>query len=194
MRKIILVTLILLLDFNTKVYSQDAYLGDIKLTAVRFDQRDWMPCDGRLLSISTYTNLYSLIGTIYGGNGTTNFALPDLRGRVPVGLGSGPGLSVRIQGEQSGSETNTLTEAQMPSHNHAVNAVVEDGNQSDPSGSFLAGSKVLDKGYSDVSAASTTMNDAMIGTTGQSQAINNMQPYTVVRYVICVNGLYPSIN
>lgn len=193
MRKLrVILALIMFINFYQKVCAQNDYLGDIKLTAINFNQEDWLPCDGRELSIGEYSNLYSLVGTTYGGNGSTTFALPDLRGRVPIGQGVGAGLTRRNQGSMSGTETNTLTESQMPSHSHTVNAISGDGNESVPTGNFLAGSRVLDKGYSNVSTSNTTMNAAMVGSTGQSQVVNNMQPYTVLRYVICVEGAYPS--
>ena len=179
--------------FNT-VSAQDAYLGDIKLTAVTFEQRGWMECDGRLLSINQHTALFSLLGTTYGGDGRTTFALPDLRGRVPIGLGQGPGLPNYVQGSKGGATTTTLTVNNLPPHNHTVNAVVEDGNQSVPTGNLPAGTKLLDKEYSDASASNTTMNSAMINNTGEGQPVNNMQPYITLRYVICVQGIFPSRN
>ena len=195
MKKTITILVVLLcLGFNNTAQAQEDYLGDIKLTAVTFTQRNWMACEGQLLPISEYSALFSLLGTTYGGDGRTNFALPDLRGRVPVGYGQGPGLSNRPQSEEGGSETNTLSVAQMPTHNHAVNAVVEDGNEHIPTGNLPAGTKLLDKEYSNASASNTTMNSAMINNTGGSQPVNNMQPYAVVRYVICVQGLFPSRN
>ncbi|GAA3646109.1 phage tail protein [Flavivirga jejuensis] len=187
-------TLFLCLCFANTINAQEAYLGDIKLTAISFNQRGWVSCEGQLLAISQNTALFSLLGTTYGGDGRTTFGLPDLRGRVPMGVGSGPGLPSYREGQKGGSTTNTLTVANLPAHNHTVNAVLEDGNQSVPTSNLPAGTKLLDKEYSDASAANTTMNSGMINNTGGSQAVNNMQPYTVVRYVICTSGLFPSRN
>ena len=193
-KTITILGLLLCLSFSNTTNAQEAYLGDIKLTAVTFTQRSWMACEGQLLPISQYSALFSLLGTTYGGDGRTTFALPDLRGRVPVGYGSGPGLNSYSQSQQGGTETNTITVDQLPSHNHTVNAVVEDGNQSVPTNNFLAGTKVLDTEYSNASVSNTILNAAMINNTGSNQSINNIQPYTVVRYVICVVGVFPSRN
>jgi microcystin-dependent protein len=192
-KTITILSLFLCLSFVGMSHAQEAFLADIKLTGANFDQRGWMSCDGRLLPISQYSALFSLLGTQYGGDGRTTFALPDLRGRVPVGIGSGPGLTPKVQGEKSGSETNTILVSQMPSHNHTVNAVGTDGNQSVPTGNLPAGTKLLDKEYSNASA-STTMNSSMINQQGGGQPVNNMQPYLGLRYVICVVGTYPSRN
>ncbi|WP_418512915.1 phage tail protein [Corallibacter sp.] len=184
-------TLLLFICLSSAIQAQDAYLGDIKLTAVNFNQRGWMSCEGQLLPINQNAALYSLLGTTYGGDGVTTFALPDLRGRVPVGIGQGNGLSPVVQGEVGGVESNVLTVAQMPSHNHAVNAFVEDGTSSDPTGNYPAGTKLLDKEYAS-SGTPTTMNSNMISSQGQNSPINNKQPYLGVRYVICVAGLFPT--
>ncbi|WP_087492048.1 MULTISPECIES: phage tail protein [unclassified Winogradskyella] len=173
--------------------AQEAYLGDIKLTGVNFDQRDWLSCDGRLLPIAQNTALFSLLGTTYGGDGQTTFALPDLRGRVPVGIGNGPGLSNVVLGQKGGNETNTLTVSQLPSHNHSVTAVAADGNSSSPANNYPAQTKTLDPEYASVGAA-TTMNTNMIANTGGGQSVPNRQPYLGVRYVICVSGIFPSQN
>ncbi|ARV10744.1 phage tail protein [Winogradskyella sp. PC-19] len=165
----------------------------MKLTGVNFDQRDWLSCDGRLLPIAQNTALFSLLGTTYGGDGQTTFALPDLRGRVPVGIGNGPGLSNVVLGQKGGNETNTLTVSQLPSHNHSVTAVAADGNSSSPANNYPAQTKTLDPEYASVGAA-TTMNTNMIANTGGGQSVPNRQPYLGVRYVICVSGIFPSQN
>ena len=193
-RTFTILCLLFLMTFGGLIHAQEAYLGDIKLTAITFNQRGWMSCEGQLLPIAQYSALFSLLGITYGGDGRTTFALPDLRGRVPVGLGNGPGLTSRVQGQKSGTETNTISISQMPSHSHVINAVVEDGNQSVPTNNLLAGTKVLDKEYSDASASNTTMNSGMVSIEGGGQSVNNMPPYLVVRYVICVEGIFPSRN
>ncbi|GAA3646100.1 phage tail protein [Flavivirga jejuensis] len=190
-KSITIFSLLLFFFLNNNVNAQEAYLGDIKLTAISFDQRGWVSCEGQLLPISQNTALFSLLGTTYGGDGRTTFGLPDLRGRVPMGTGTGAGLSYRKQGQRGGSERNVLDVSQMPTHSHAVNAVVEDGNQSVPTNHLLAGTKAFDMEYSST-APNTTMNPLMISSSGGNQSVNNLQPYLVLRYVICIQGLFPS--
>lgn len=194
MKKIItLLVLTIALSSVGLLQAQEPYLGDIKLTAINFDQRDWVSCDGRLLSISQNSALFSLLGTTYGGDGQTTFALPDLRGRTPVGIGNGPGLTNVIRGQKGGVESNILTVSQLPSHSHSVAAVPVDGNSSSPENNFPAQTKTLDPEYSNASAT-VSMNSSMIGNTGDGQSVENRQPYLGLRYVICVNGLFPSQN
>ena len=173
--------------------AQEAYLGDIKLTGITFNQRDWLPCDGRLLPIAQNQALFSLLGTTYGGDGQTTFALPDLKGRVPVGIGNGPGLSTISQGEKGGNETNTLQVSQLPSHSHSVTAVAADGDSSSPANNYPAQTKILDPEYA-TGGATTTMNTSVISNTGGGQPVPNRQPYLGVRYVICVSGIFPFQN
>tara|TARA_Y100000385_G_C13098960_1_gene643195 strand:+ start:52 stop:630 length:579 start_codon:yes stop_codon:yes gene_type:complete len=173
--------------------AQEAYLGDIKMTGISYIQSGWMACEGQLLPISSNPALFSLLGVAYGGDGETTFALPDLRSRVPVGQGTGPGLPNYIRGGTGGSTTNTLTTPNLPAHSHSVIAISEDGNSSSPTNNFPAGTKLLDKEYA-TTGTTTNMNTNMIGNTGSNTAVNNMQPYAVVRYVICVQGLFPSQN
>lgn len=197
MKKIVKISTLLLLitlGTNNSVQAQEGFIGEIRMFAGNFAPRSWAFCDGQLLPINQNEALFSILGTTYGGDGRTTFALPDLRSRVAIHAGQGPGLSNYPQGAKGGSETNTITTAQMPSHNHTVNAVVEDGNQSVPTNNLLAGTKVLDKEYSDASVSNTTMNSAMINNQGGGQPINNIQPYTTVRYIICLQGVFPPRN
>lgn len=184
--------LIIALSSFTLSQAQENFLGEIKLVPYNFDPVGWAECDGRLLSIAQNSALFALLGTTYGGDGETTFALPDLRGRVPMGRGNGPGLTPRSLGQKTGAETNTLTLANMPAHNHTVNAVAEDGNQSTPEGNLPAGTKVLDTEYSDASASTATMNTSMINNSGGGQAVNNVQPVLVLRYIIALQGTFPS--
>src|SRR5215213_5859350 len=110
----------------------DPYIGEIRMFAGNFAPRGWALCNGQLLSISQNTALFSLLGTMYGGNGQTTFALPDLRGRVPLHFGQGPGLSNYVEGEVGGTETVTLTTGEMPSHNHGANGNQAPGNSPSP--------------------------------------------------------------
>lgn len=184
---------LILLCLSDLANAQEPLLGEIKLFAGNFAPRGWALCDGQLLSISQNTALFSLLGTTYGGDGRTTFALPDLRGRVPIHAGNGPGLSSKSLGELSGTETNVLSISNLPSHSHTINAVSEDGNESSPAGNLPAGTKLLDKEYSGASATAT-MNASMVGNTGGNQAVNNMQPYLTVNYIIALQGIYPSRN
>ncbi len=179
------------LAFNSanKIFAQDDYLGDIKMTAITFTQDGWLDCNGQLLQIIQYQALYSLLGITYGGDGRTTFALPDLRGRVPLGIGQGDGLSAYSQGQKGGVETVTLNLSQMPQHTHEVLVSTEAGNSSSPNTTYSANSGSFDKEYS--TSASTT-NTAMVKSAGSGAAHENRQPYLPVRYVICVEGLYPS--
>lgn len=179
--------------FSFQLNAQEGFIGEIRMFAGNFAPRSWALCDGQLLPIAQNQALFSILGTTYGGDGRTTFALPDLRGRVAIHPGNGPGLSNYVQGSKGGTETNTLTIAQMPSHSHAVNAVAEDGNQSVPSGNLPAGTKVLDKEYSDA-APNANMGAGMIGNSGGGQPVNNVQPYGTVNYIICLQGIFPSRN
>ena len=193
MKKLTFLALMLMtLLSGTKSNAQsDPYLGQIILVPYNFAPNGWLTCEGQLLSIAQNSALFSLLGTTYGGNGQTTFALPDLRGRLPMGQGNGPGLTPTVIGELKGSETNTLSVSQMPIHSHTVNAVLAEGNQNSPNGNLPADTKTLDKEYSDT-AATTTMKASMIGNSGGSQPINNMQPTLTMMYIIAIQGIYPS--
>jgi microcystin-dependent protein len=160
--------------------------------AGNFAPRGYALCNGQLLSISQNTALFSLLGTTYGGNGTTTFALPNLQGRVAIHMGNG--LSTYVEGQQGGAEVVTLTSNQMPVHSHAVNAVSSGGNQANPAGNLPA---VESTGTSsNYSNASTTgpMNPSMIATAGGGQPFSVVQPYLVVNFIIALQGIYPSRN
>lgn len=168
----------------------DAYIGEVTPVAFNFCPRATARMDGQLLAISTNTALFSLLGTQYGGDGRTTFALPDLRGRVPMHQGTGPGLSPRPIGQRSGSETNTLNTLQLPSHNHSLNinnnAPADSGN---PTGNRFARSSTLI--YEDTAAVTGTMASDTVGNTGSNQPVNNMQPYLVINYCIATQGIFP---
>ena len=190
MKKLLLIGLFAILSFG-KTKAQDSIIGEIRMFAGNFAPTGWAFCQGQLLPIAQNQALFSLLGTTYGGNGTTTFALPDLRGRVPVGFGQGPGLSNRVIGEQFGSELVTLNINQMPSHNHTVNAVTTEGNQNLPTNSLPANTKTLDKEYSDANA-NTTMKATMVNYSGGNQPFSVMQPSLGMNYIICIYGIYPS--
>ncbi len=167
----------------------DPFIGQITMFAGNFAPRQWAFCDGQLLAISQNTALFSILGTTYGGDGRTTFGLPDLRGRVAMHPGNGPGLSSKSLGQTGGSEANTLTVNQLPSHSHPLNAK-EEANSDNPSGGFIAGSGSNTFGTtSDVPMAGNA-----VGSAGGNQAVNNMQPFACVNYIICLQGVFPSRN
>jgi microcystin-dependent protein len=178
----------------------EPFLGEIRMFGGNFAPRGWAFCNGQLLPISSNTALFSLLGTTYGGDGRTTFALPDLRGRVPMHWGQGPGLSSRSLGESSGSESVTLTSSQMPAHTHSAVATVNASARSD--GSSPSGAVPADGGgnniYSSAPDGSTTMNGGMvstqIGAAGGSQPHANLQPFLCVSFIIALQGIFPSRN
>ncbi len=170
------------------------FLGEIALLGFNFAPRNWALCNGQLLLIAQNTALFSLLGTMYGGNGTTTFALPDLRSRVPIGFGQGPGLSNYDIGQAAGQENVTLTSAQLPSHTHALKASSSLGDQPSPEGNVLANTGNFDTEYYN-GAPTTSMNGQSIGSTGGSQSVGMLQPYLALNYVIAINGgVFPSRN
>jgi microcystin-dependent protein len=169
-------------------------LGEIKMFAGNFAPQGWALCQGQLLAISQNTALFSLLGTIYGGNGTTTFALPDFRGRVPLSFGQGPGLQNYVQGELIGTENVTLLSTQLPAHNHTVNAVASGGNQASPAGGYPAiESTGTSLNYSNATN-NATMNANMISGGGGGQPHSNIQPILCVNFIIALQGVYPSRN
>jgi len=173
----------------------EPFLGEIRIFAGNFAPTGWALCEGQLLPIAQNTALFSVLGTTYGGNGQTTFALPDLRGRVVVSFGQGPGLSPYQEGQMGGTETTTLTAAQMPSHSHSVGAT-ETATTNDPKGAVPAKYISPAAGAHVYGAQSdgTAMNSAMIGASGGGQPVSTLQPYLVINYIIALQGIYPSRN
>ncbi len=168
----------------------DPYLGEIRNFGFNFAPLGWALCQGQLLAISQNTALFSLLGTQYGGDGVTTFALPDLRGRVSMGFGHGPGLSDRVQGESGGAEAVTLTQAQIPAHNHPV-AAASAATTKNPSGAVPAFTAA---GTSYGTTADLAMSPTMTGSTGGNQPHENVEPYLVTNWCIALEGIYPPRN
>lgn len=172
------------------------FIGEIRLFAGNFAPKNWAFCNGQLVAISSNTALFSLIGTFYGGNGTTNYALPDLRGRVPLSQGQGPGLSNYVLGEQDGVDSVVLLSSNMPAHSHLVNCNSAAGFQpghatkADPAGNFPATQSAGSAIYQ--AAPNSNMNGAMTGVAGQGLAHDNHQPYLALNFIICTNGVFPA--
>lgn len=166
----------------------DPYIGEIRCFGFTFAPQGWAQCNGQLLSIAQNTALFSLLGTTYGGDGRTTFALPDLRGRTAVGSGQGPGQTNRTQGEVGGTETVALTAATLPPHSHTV-AASSSATTKNPSGSLPA---VTGAGSSYGTTSDLGMGAAMIGGGGSGQPHANMQPYLVLNWCIALVGIFPS--
>lgn len=166
----------------------DPFIGEIKIFAGTFAPRNWALCNGQLLQISQYTALFSLLGTTYGGDGRTTFGLPDLRGRAPMHWGHGPGLSSRQWGERGGVENVTLSEAQLPAHNHVMRASGERGDDGVAVGNYLGAGTDLFALASDGS----TMAAASLPEAGGGGSHNNRQPFLTLNFIIALVGIYPS--
>jgi microcystin-dependent protein len=165
------------------------YVGEIRLFAGNFAPAGWMTCAGQLLPISEYETLFNLIGTTYGGDGQSTFALPDLQGRVPIHQGAGAGLQTYVIGETGGTETVTLTVNQIPIHNHAMLATSQLGNDTNPTNRILAQADI-DMYLSDVT--DTVLANQSIAVTGGSQPHENMAPYLALTFIISLFGVFPS--
>ncbi|MCR9121897.1 MAG: tail fiber protein [Phyllobacteriaceae bacterium] len=171
----------------------EPFVAEIRIFAGNFAPRGWAFCDGQLLPISQNTALFSLIGTTYGGDGRSTTALPNMQGRVPMHPGRGPGLTSRRLGQRGGVEMVTLSEAQMPQHTHTMMSDGFPGSFQVPAANRgMARSSGGFAYHSNSSANIVNMADAVLETTGGSQAHNNLQPFLVMNFIIALVGLYPS--
>lgn len=166
-------------------------LGEIRLMAGDRTPSGWAVCDGALLPIAKNEALFSLLGVTYGGDGRTTFALPDLRGRVPVHRGQGPGLSNRRLGETGGREAVALTADALPPHGHALSADAADGRTQDPAGAVIAASTAAQR-FRTAAAAAAQMEEGAVTATGDGDPHDNMAPFVAVTAIIALAGLYPS--
>lgn len=181
----------------------EGYIAEVRMFAGNFAPRGWAFCQGQILSIAQNTALFALLGTTFGGNGQTTFALPDLRGRVAVGPGQGPGLPAVNLGQMAGAPTHTLIITEMPAHNHATQVATRafesptggGGNATIPTNNYWSSGNSTDV-YNNTT--NTAMNPAAVAVTvgiaGGSQPHNNMQPYLGLNYIICMEGIFPSRN
>jgi microcystin-dependent protein len=166
------------------------FLGEIYIVPYNFAPRGFAFCNGQILSIAQNSALFALLGTIYGGNGTTTFALPDLQGRTPIGAGQGAGLTDRTLGESGGAASVTLGIGEMPAHAHALATSPAQADRSNALGNHLA--KPPDATYS--AAAADTALGPMLSPAGGGQPHNNLSPYLAVNFVIALQGIFPSRN
>lgn len=171
----------------------DPFVAEIRIFPFNFAPKGWAWCDGQLMPLSQNTALFSLLGTTYGGNGKSNFALPDLQGRAPMHPGQGPGLSLHDLGETGGSETVSLLESEIPSHAHVLRAQGGVADTNVPVGNTIA--RVIGATPYATPSASTPlapMSDQSLAPAGGDQPHNNMQPYLTLRFCIALLGVFPS--
>lgn len=169
----------------------EPFIGEIRIFAGNYAPRGWALCQGQLLPIAQNQALFALLGTIYGGDGRTTFALPNLAGRIPINQGTGPGLSPRPIGQAGGAETVTISVQEMPSHSHVANCSNAGSNQASPVGNFWSTDPGGNTGAYNNTAGSQ-MAATAIGNTGGGQAHNNVQPFLVINYIIAIQGIFPS--
>jgi microcystin-dependent protein len=167
----------------------DPFVAEIRIFPFNFAPRGWAWCNGQLLPLSQNTALFSLLGTTYGGDGKSNFALPDLQGRAPMHPGQGPGLSLHDLGETGGSATVTMLESEIPSHSHAVNASEADGTERGPGGQRLATGVGISQYESALSM--TNLSSSTVAPAGGDQPHNNLQPYLTFYFNIALQGVFP---
>lgn len=174
----------------------DQFLGEIRAFGFNFAPYQWALCDGQILPISQYAALFSLLGTSYGGNGTTNFGLPNMMGRVPMQWGNGAGLSSYVVGESAGSATETININQMPSHNHVIQVATPASGTSEstpgPSPTTWLGLSNPADAYTTGGSPNIQLSQKAISPTGNTQPHQNMQPYLTVNFCIALSGVFPT--
>ncbi|MBQ4848204.1 tail fiber protein [Pseudoalteromonas sp. MMG005] len=174
----------------------DSFIGEIKMIATTYAPRQWAFCSGATLGINQNQALFALIGAQYGGDGRSSFQLPDLRGRVPVHFGQGPGLQNYPLGAKTGVENVTLQPAQIPPHTHRLQASNNQANTSTAVGNVLAMSPTSESTYisGTPTGATQALNEGAVQSAGASQAHTNMMPYLAINFIICLTGTFPSRN
>jgi len=168
----------------------DRYLGQISIFSFAFAPRGFAQCNGQVLPIAQNQALFALLGTTYGGNGQTTFALPNLRGRVAIGQGQGPGLSPRTMGETAGEALHVLTQNELPEHNHVAH-FASDSSQMSAKGHYWAGDPVGNMTFAS-STDGTSLNPGAIASSGGSQPHENRQPFLALNFCICLQAIFPS--
>jgi microcystin-dependent protein len=169
----------------------DPFVAEIRIFTFNFAPKGWAFCDGQILPLSQNTALFSLLGTTYGGNGLSNFALPNMQGNAPMHPGQGPGLSLHDLGETGGSETVSLLESEIPGHSHNVTASSQDGLDSHPAGNYPAQGIGVNLYMPQGTPTIVGMNDNSVAPAGGDQPHNNMQPYLTLNFCIALQGVYP---
>jgi len=172
----------------------DPFVAEIRMFAGNFAPTGWAFCNGQLLPISQNTALFSLLGTTYGGDGKSTFALPNLQGAAPMQPGQGQGLSLRDLGEMGGEAAVTLISTEMPQHTHTVAVAETTGDVNDPTNALLAEAgkgRVLDRLYGDAASPNTAMSATAFDTAGGNQPHNNMPPYLTLTFIIALQGIFP---
>jgi microcystin-dependent protein len=169
------------------------FIAEVRIFGGNYAPKGWALCNGQLLPINQNQALFSILGTTYGGNGVTNFALPDLQQRIPLQAGQGPGLSERPLGEVGGEAAHQLLLNEMASHNHSLNASAAAASVSSPTGGLLAKPTTANPPYHDP-ASLAPMPPGSLGNTGSGAPHNNLQPFLVLNFIIALQGIFPSRN
>lgn len=169
----------------------DPFVAEIRIFPFNFAPRGWAWCDGQLLPLSQNTALFSLLGTTYGGNGKSNFALPDLQGRAPMHPGQGPGLSLHDLGETGGSETVSLLESEIPSHSHTMRCSADPSNVQLPTPQCTLARSAGGSAYNPTATGLQPMADVILAPAGGDQPHNNLQPYLTFYFCIALQGVFP---
>ncbi len=169
----------------------DPFVAEIRIFPFNFAPTGWAFCDGQLLPLSQNTALFSLLGTTYGGNGKSNFALPDLQGRAPMHPGQGPGLSLHDLGETGGAETVTLLESEIPAHSHALTAYGDFADLQTPSPARSLARSQNASAYQPSTAGLVSMSDQALAPAGGDQPHNNLMPYLTLNFCIALQGVFP---
>lgn len=168
----------------------DQFLAEIRIVPFNFPPKGWAFCNGQLMPLSQNTALFSLLGTVYGGDGKSTFALPDLQGRVPIQPGQGPGLDLYGLGQSGGSASVTLLESEIPAHNHTLMATPFEAEDNDPPG-LVPAAIVGGRLYDTSSTNQVQMSPNSLSPAGGSLPHNNLQPYLVLNFIIALQGIYP---
>ena len=169
----------------------EPFIGEIRMFAGNFAPRSWALCDGQLLAVSQNDALFSLFGTIYGGDGRTTFGLPDLRGRIPIHAGNGPGLSQRQLGQKLGVENVTLTTNQLAAHTHSFSASQDTASSNNPQGNVLANAATTNI-YGNGGSSDANLDTQAVTNTGGGQTHTNVMPSLCVNFIVALLGIYPS--